>query len=324
MTYQMVTIDRRSIAPPMSESHWTASDGWHIRRMDWPAVKGDSLEAMAKGSVLFFPGRGDFYEKYLGFLGQFVHQDWNIVAGDWRGQARSGRNLPDAHIGHIEDFSIWVDDLADIWQQFIAEMPAPHILIGHSMGGHIISRALLEKRIAPDAVILSAPMLMPSSAFTPDWALYGTARMMCAVGDPNRMAWKTGEKPGQTIKARQKILTHDNEKYADEIWWREERPELFLGPPSWRWVERAIASGMDMRKGNGWENCTTPILFFSTRYDALVSHRHIAEASRRAPHAILVEFGREAAHEIFRESDDILQKVMAECFDFLAPFAAQS
>ena len=36
---------------------------------------------------------------------------------------------------------------------------APHVLAAHSMGGHIVMRALIERAVDPDAVVLSAPML---------------------------------------------------------------------------------------------------------------------------------------------------------------------
>ncbi|MFM2302401.1 MAG: hypothetical protein RLZZ84_2137, partial [Pseudomonadota bacterium] len=52
--------NRRAIPPAAVESHWQAADGHALRRIDWPVPAGS-----AKGSLLFLPGRGDFYEKYL-------------------------------------------------------------------------------------------------------------------------------------------------------------------------------------------------------------------------------------------------------------------
>ena len=42
----------------------------------------------------------------------------------------------DAVTGHIDDFSTWVDDLAALWADWRAATPGPHVLAGHSMGGH--------------------------------------------------------------------------------------------------------------------------------------------------------------------------------------------
>ena len=56
-------IDRRAIPPAARESTFALADGHAIRRIDWPGADGGQ-----RGSILFLPGRGDFYEKYLGLL----------------------------------------------------------------------------------------------------------------------------------------------------------------------------------------------------------------------------------------------------------------
>ena len=56
-------FDRRSIPPHARETMWSAADGWPIRRIDFSA-KVDAL-AVPRGALLFLPGRGDHYEKYL-------------------------------------------------------------------------------------------------------------------------------------------------------------------------------------------------------------------------------------------------------------------
>ena len=90
---------------------WTAPDGHEVRRIDWP-LEDDT----ARGSILFFPGRGDHYEKYLETLEEWHRAGWRVTAADWRGQAGSGRLGGDATTGHVEDFQVWLDDLAAFWR----------------------------------------------------------------------------------------------------------------------------------------------------------------------------------------------------------------
>ena len=52
---------------------WTAPDGHEVRRIDWP-IEDDA----ARGSILFFPGRGDHYEKYLETLEEWHRTGWLI------------------------------------------------------------------------------------------------------------------------------------------------------------------------------------------------------------------------------------------------------
>lgn len=306
-------MDRRAIPPAAREGHWLCEDGHALRRIDWPGVQaGGSL----RGSLLFLPGRGDFYEKYLETLDHWHGQGWRVTAMDWRGQAGSGRMAADESTGHIADFAIWVADLARFWAAWQAETPGPHVIVGHSMGGHLVLRALAEAKIDPVAAVLSAPML-GFLAPGPTALLHLVARLMCRIGDPARPAWTISEKPGATAAGRNVLLTHDEARYADETWWKRARPYLGMGPGSWRWVERGYASIRRLDSPGVLERVTTPVLLLATRFDGLVSFKAIARAARRLPRGEIVIWGSEARHELLREEDAVRDKVLAGIEEFL-------
>lgn len=309
-------IDRRAIPAAAQESTWQAADGHVIRRIDWPGSV-PPKDFPARGSILFLPGRGDFYEKYLETLDEWHRAGWRVTAADWRGQAGSGRLGKDPVTGHISDFGIWIDDLAQLWHSWKAETPGPHILAGHSMGGHLVLRALVDRRVSPDAVVLSAPMTGMNGPPLPLPLLHSVAKLMCAVGDPTRQAWKWSEKPGELPAARANLLTHDPERYGDEQWWRDHRPQLVMGPASWRWVERAYASWRRLEEPGAMEQVSTPVLFLSTSSDKLVSHPANLRAANRLPQGEMVAFGAEAHHEILREVDAVRDRAMAAVSEFL-------
>jgi len=315
---QGTEIDRRAIPPAAVESHWTAPDGHAIRRIDWPGAL-----PRQRGSILFLPGRGDHYEKYLESLEEWHRAGWRVTAADWRGQGASGRLGRDAVTGHVADFTIWMDDLAALWRDWAGETPGPHVLIGHSMGGHLALRALVEGVVDPAAAVLSAPMLGLGSQRLPTGLLHCFATIMARLGDPARPAWKWSEKPGQMPAARVALLTHDPDRYADEQWWRDHRPELVMGPGSWGWVERALASMRLLNRPGVLEAVKTPILLLGTSIDRLVDWRAIERAARRLPNAELVAFGSEAHHEILREVDPVRDRAMDAIDRFLSHAAAQ-
>jgi lysophospholipase len=308
--------DRRAIPPAATEALWHAADGAAIRRIDWPGAAQEPEDDGPRGSLLFLPGRGDFYEKYLESLDYWHGQGWRVTALDWRGQAGSGRLTANPNTGHVSDFSVWVDDLAVFWADWVKSTPAPHVIVGHSMGGHLVLRSVAEKRINPVAVVLSAPMLgflTPG----PNRVLHKVAEAMCRFGDPERTAWKISEKPGTTLAARNTLLTHDEARYADEAHWKAARPFLGLGPGSWRWVERAYASMLVLDAPGMLERVEQPVLLLSARYDGLVSSRAIEKAARRLPRAQLTVWGREARHELLREVDAVRDKAIRTIDDFL-------
>ncbi len=305
------SFDRRSVPEGVVESWFVLPDGHRLRRIDWPEDDGH------RGSILFLPGRGDAYEKYLEALDQWHRAGWRVTAADWRGQGGSGRLGSDAVTGHIDDFADWIDDLAALWSAWRAQARGPCVLIGHSMGGHLALRALAEGRIDPDALVLSAPMLGFVGQFLPLPLMHGVAKLMTSLGDRRRPAWKWSEKPGETPAHRERLLTHDPERYRDELWWREQRPEIVMGPGSWGWVERAYASMRHLFRPGSLEAVNTPVLLLGTSNDRLVAYPAIVEAARRLPQGELVAFGTEAHHEILREVDPVRGRAMAAIAEFL-------
>lgn len=304
---------RRSIPAAAREWHWPLPDGHAIRRISIAPLAG----VAPRGSILFMPGRADFYEKYLETLTEWSGAGWHVSAADWRGQGASGRMTPNPLVGDIADFGIWIADLGALWNDWVRTTPGPHVLAGHSMGGHLVLRAVAEGAANPDAVVLSAPMLgfvTPIPQFIQH--LYG--QIMCRIGDPARMAWKTSEKPGAPRDDRMSLLTHDADRYSDELWWRAKRPELEIGPASWRWVERAAASIDSLRAPGVLEAVMAPVLVLAAKRDALVSWPAIEAAAERLPRGELVAWGPEARHELLREADPVRRQVMAAIDSFLA------
>lgn len=313
-------FDRRAIPDGAVESRWRAADGHEIRHIEWPAPD----DAMTpRGSILFMPGRGDAYEKYLETFEHWRQQGWQVTAGDWRGQAASGRLGNDHVTGHIDDFTQWVTDLAEFWADWAKGRNGQLVLAGHSMGGHLVLRAAAEKVLmpAPDALVLSTPMLGTHPLLLPLWAKQASAEVMNRIGDPRRPAWKWSEKPGQLPAGRINLLTHDHDRYADEVFWRDKRQEIVMGPGSWGWVRAAMRSMRLLRNPALLGQVEMPVFLLSTRADKLVSAPASRHAVRHLPHVKFLEFGREAAHEILREVDPVRDKALAAIDDFLGGIA---
>lgn len=311
MDASISTMNRRVIPAAAVESMWHTQDGWPVRRIDWHGHGG------ARGSMLFLPGRGDHYEKYLETLQYYADAGWHVTAIDWRGQGGSGRLLDDPQVGYIDDFSTWIGDLRFFWTKWTTETPGPHVLLAHSMGGHLAMRALVEKAITPQAAAMSAPMLGIQTGGLPLGLNHAFAKLMCAIGRGEVAAWKVSEKPLSSMTLRSQILTHDGERYADELAWWSIRPQVKLGPPSWHWVERAIASIRMLDEPGRLESVHTPILLLATTADQLVSTSRIVKDSQRLPNAETMIFGKEAAHELLREAEGVRNQCLERVTAFM-------
>lgn len=303
---------RRMVYDGLRESTWTTADGQAVRRVD-----GEPLGPRLRGSLLFLPGRGDCYEKYLEALEEWQLEGWRVGSLDWRWQAGSGRAGIDPSVGHVDDFATWTSDLAAYWQVWKQDTPSPHVMVGHSMGGHLLLRDLADAKVDPAAAVLVAPMLGLHGMGLPTGALLAVALAMCRLGDPRRAAWANSEKPGFDARLRMKLLTHDLARYEDDEHWRQARPELAMGPASWGWVRAALESIHRLEAPGVLEQVTTPTLLLGTRRDGLVRYPAIARVAERLPNAELLTFGAEAAHEILRETDAVRGRALAAIREFL-------
>ncbi|KQN25635.1 lysophospholipase [Sphingomonas sp. Leaf33] len=303
--------ERRRYPADATITRWLAPDGWPLRVFDWPAGGG----VAPRGSILFQGGRGDFIEKYLESFAPWHARGWRVTAFDWRGQGGSGRTTPAPHVGHIADFADFIGDLRAFWAAWSATAPGPLIAMGHSMGGHLVLRALAERAIDPQAVVLVAPMLglrAPISARVGE----AVAGLMTRLGDPARAAWKGNERP-HTLKSRQSLLTHDDARYCDELWWQAQDASLLTGPPSWTWVAQGFASTRRLNASPALADVRTPVLMLVAEADGLVDPRVALAVAARLPDARVVRFGSESAHEILREVDSVRGRALTEIDAFL-------
>jgi len=267
--------------------------------------------------MLLLNGRGDMIEKYLEVIQYWADRGWAVTAFDWRGQGGSGRLTDNPMTGHIENFGQWIADLDAFAAEWRGEGDGPTAMIAHSMGGHLMLRALAEGMVAPDAAVAVAPMLGIHSAPLPRWLAIGIAEIMCRLGFSQRQAWTQREGSERQRQMRQKRLTHDPLRYADELWWRDHSRDIALGPPSWNWVRQALASTRALEENEALDRLAVPLLILAAGNDALVSTPAIRRIAARIPHATLHVYGVEAAHEILRELDPVRQNALARIDAFL-------
>jgi len=297
---------RRSIPEGMIFAEWRAGDGWPLRSFSWPQRAG------AQGSLLFLNGRGDFVEKYLEALIHWHDAGWALAGFDWRGQGGSGRLLPDPLTCHQASFDPLVGDLTGFVAEWMRATPGPHVIVAHSMGGHLTLRMLAESAPMIDAAVLSCPMIDIRVAGVSGWGLGLIGRVASLVGLGKRKVWHRdiGDVGGR--------MTSCPERRADKVWWKKTHPEIASGPPSWGWVLAARKSIQKLsRRTLG--GIATPILLLGTEGDPVVDVRAIRTAATILPHAELTIFTG-GGHELLREADARRLPVLARIDTFLSRF----
>ncbi|SEV99255.1 lysophospholipase [Cognatiyoonia koreensis] len=298
--------------PEGGAAHWvTASDGVRIRVAHWMAPQ-------AKGTVLVFPGRTEFIEKYGDAALEFTNAGYATAVIDWRGQGLADRMQPDRGLGYVRQFSDYQDDVTAMLDHVRAlSLPEPYYLVGHSMGGCIGLRALLND-LPVKACMFSAPMwgimmAPPTRPFA--WVVTTAAR---ALGLDSRIA------PGQTTQNYTAItpladntLTSDPRMY--EIMQEQLRkyPDLALGGPSMTWLNEALREMLALSR---MPSPDIPCLTFLGTDEQIVTPSRIHERMKRWPKGelVIVPDGR---HEVMLETSAIRRTVYDRT---IAHFAAHS
>lgn len=308
---------RRAFPSGARFTRWRAADGWPLRRFDLPAKV-----QPPRGSILFAGGRGDIVEKYLELIAHWHAAGWAVTSLDWRGQGGSGRMTGNARVGHVDTFDTYIADFEAFYAEWAEQAAGPCVLVGHSMGGHLALRAMVERQAAPDAAVLVAPMLGLHSPIGARWG-ERLAGAMRRIGDPARAAWKANEIPGAR-STRQALLTHDDDRYADELWWHQAEPDLVLGPPSWTWLHAAFVSTRMLNGDSRLPTMSVPTLMLVAKADRLVSAKAALAVAARLPSCEVLAFGDKSAHEILREADSVRNRAIQAIDRFFDSHAARS
>ncbi len=292
---ESLLLDRRARPDWLLVDAIPAGDGWPLRRFR------AEPEGAARGSILFQTGRADFFEKYIEAIAHWRGRGWSIEGFDWRGQGGSGRLHDDPRIGHTVSYDVHVADLAHYNAAWRERSPGPHILIGHSMGGHLILRMLAEKGAVTDAAVLLSPMLGLNMGPLPESFARVIARVACGIGLSGRAVWS---EPGLGSGHRQRNLTRSIERFEDELYWRSRNEMLDLGPPSWGWIRESLESIALLKRPGMLERIAVPLLLLYAEADGLVQSQATRAAAKRLPNARVL--GRlDAAHELLREADPV-------------------
>ena len=233
---------------PPAQAVWVmAADGVRLRLAIWRP--GASKEGDAPGTVLLFPGRTEYIEKYGRAAGVLTGMGYATISIDWRGQGLADRALSDRNTGHVMNFDDYQMDVAALMDTARAQdLPEPYYLLAHSMGGGIGLRALMNG-LPVKAAVFSAPM----------WgiALKGFMRPMAwALGWLARRLWlghlyAPGTKPETYVREspfEDNVLTTDPEMFAYMQRQIAAHPELALGGPSLRWLYQALVETRDMAR----------------------------------------------------------------------------
>ena len=290
-----------SQGPPGGRAFWvTASDGIRLRVAHWQG--GDA------GTILLFPGRTEYIEKYGRVAADLVAAGYHVLTIDWRGQGLSDRLHDDPRIGHVDAFSDYQTDVNALLESArTLALPQPFHLLAHSMGGAIGLRAL-HNGLAVNAAVFCSPMwkINVSIAMRPfvRWVSF----MLRTAG--RGMSFAPG-RSGLTMRENSAFedngLTNDTDHWQYLVAQVRAHESLALGGPSVRWLDEALRETWALR--HRLPPNALPCLTLIGTADSIVDVGAPSALLRRWPDGQLIEFTG-SQHELLMEVPAVRRTVL--------------
>ena len=281
-----------------------------------------------RGTILISHGFTETSEKYMEVAYYFVCAGYHIYIIDHCGHGHSYRLVRDPSLVHIDQYERYVDDLL-FAAQFAKEANStlPLYLYGHSMGGGIAAAAAAFSPQLFHKVILSSPMIRPSTGNAPWFAACLISTVFCKSGKSG--TYVLGQKPYQGNESFENSASLSRERFSFYSDIRDRNPLFHLNAASYGWLHEAMRLNHFLQS-KGWKQIQAPVLLFQAGKDTFISEDEqnlfVTKLNRRNPSTHIgkntVPFAKliripEAKHEIFNSNTAILEKYWSEIFDFL-------
>ena len=281
----MPLMQDRDTAPD-AERWLTVTDGQRLFLRDWPC-------AGARDAVLLVHGLGEHSGSHAQLAQWFNQRGYAVRGFDLRGHGRTPGQR--GALRHADDL---LRDLAAVYADYAASRPRPPLLLGHSMGGLLALRAVLDGRIAPPALVLSSPALR---TWEPPW-LIALARALVRIA------------PRLPLRNRLRLsaISHDPQVVAA---YRDD-------PLRTGWITPRLADFI-FRAGVSCiadaERLALPTLLLVAESDRLVDPAGSREFARRAAASgqLTTRFFSMLYHELFHEAEPWRAQVFLQLGDWL-------
>ena len=257
-------------------------------------------------------------EKYAETVEQLNQRGFDVFSFDWRGQGLSERLLKVHTLGHVTDYSQYLEDLAQIMRKVV--MPrcrADIFLFGHSMGGHLALRYMAAQTDTPIAkMVLCAPMLDLHPRPLPihwvrrfsGWMVrrgLGLLPVPVSIFNPYRLSFSLN------------CLTSDQFRFKRNANLLKSNPLLIIAGFSFSWLAATLDSLARLEHEYSQLPADLSILVVCAGSDAVVSNDKIAAFVAKNPQRRLAIIA-DAKHEILQERDELRNQFWTRFDEFMA------
>ncbi|MFD2213573.1 alpha/beta hydrolase [Metabacillus endolithicus] len=246
-----------------------------------------------KGCIVIVHGAAEHHGRYKMLVEMWRLAGYHVVIGDLPGQGTTTRRR-----GHIESFDEYIKEVNE-WITEAKKFGAPLFLLGHSMGGLIVIRALQEKHHDVKAVILSSPCL--GILFKPNKALELASRGLNLI------------MPSFKVQSQLNVGLATRSKAVQEL---DENDSLYVTKVSVRWY-RELIKAMEEAQNQVGKFQDVPLLLMQGGADKIVDKSLVKAWFNKVDlHEKNYKEWKGLYHEIFNEPEqEIVFETAKRFFD---------
>lgn len=272
-----------------------------------------------KATILLIHGFNEYKEKYSEFIYYLLQAQMEVFILDLRGHGKSKQSDQQTRI-HVDDFEDYLRDIDAFVNKIVLLQGHSHhlTLFGHSMGGAIATAYLQEYKNPFDKVILHAPMLSINLGQQDPLTLsiFLTMMRLCHLDFmhiPTLEKYNPEESPKFNSDSKVVKNTERAKYYHDLNFILHAKPTK---GGSMSWLNTSMKITQRITRPQAIRQLTQEILTIRAGNDHIVNKEGIfaiQQYGRKVTSVVVPN----AYHEIFSESDSVIQAYYSMILDFL-------
>ena len=294
--------------PAGGTMRWTASPATH------PTLP------HARGTVIIFPGLGEWIEKYAETINQLHTRGFNVIIFEWRGQGLSSRLLADPAKGHVPAFDALIDDFDAFFRSHV-KTKVPLLVLAHSMGAHLYLRWRCGKGRAEkiEGTIICGVLHEPNTSPFPLPLARWIVKSAIKGGKAEHYAPMQRGYDSAAIPFAANTLTRDEKRYALMMQQLRGNTALKMGGLTYGSLNAIFQSAPRLIQDLKDHPPPEPILFLGAAHDRVVRPEGLRKVAALLPQARTLYF-EDAGHELFQETDAVQREIWQAIDAFTAGY----
>lgn len=262
--------------------------------------------------VVILPGLSEFAEKYFELTHDLLERNLAVWIMDWQGQGLSNRPLSNRQKRHSSGFDNDLSDLHYFLVEYVKHASVhpdvgriPMVMLGHSMGGNLGMRYLIEHPGMFSCAAFSAPMT--NIAAIKPLPLSVAVDVTALLNECFNMSYVFGGKdwsPTERDTPAKNIFSSDPVRARIHNSWCVKNPDLQVGNVTFGWLHHALRSCAILQHTIKTTPIEIPCLFALAGQDTLVDNAATRRVIQTLPNAKTIELP-DSRHEILMERDSI-------------------